>query len=199
MIVQSFCFKCFWFDDYWVFVEVMGFLEVLVGIISLIKVCDGVELWIGWVVELIGGLVKWFGMVCIVFLFMELGWVQLLKFFFMCDMFYLEVVMIYGLNNVLDDLELVIKVGKWFCEELFELLQDYWGWIVICFVYCLCEVNGFCNDMQCKKKVGYICVFNESNYVGYIWDCFDDEGYMGVMVCVVVLSFWVKYQEFGDW
>lgn len=53
----------------------MGFLEVLVGIISLIKVCDGVELWIGWVVELIGGLVKWFGMVCIVFLFMELGWV----------------------------------------------------------------------------------------------------------------------------
>jgi hypothetical protein len=117
----------------------------------------------------------------------------------MRDMLYSEVAMIHGLNNAPDDPELAIKAGKRLCEELLEPLQDQWGRIAIRSAYRSSEVNGFCNQMQRKKKAGYTCASNESNYAGHIWDRLDADGHMGAMACVVVPSFWAKHQEPGDW
>ncbi|MFD1958150.1 DUF6946 family protein [Novosphingobium panipatense] len=51
MIVQSFCPKRSWVDDYRAFAEALGFLDAPVGAISPAKICDGVALRIGWVAE----------------------------------------------------------------------------------------------------------------------------------------------------
>ena len=53
--------------------------------------------------------------------------------------------------------------------------------------------------MQRKKKAGYTCASNESNFAGHIWDRLDMNGHMGAMACVVVPGFWAKHQEQGDW
>lgn len=112
MIVQSFCPKRSWFDDYRAFAEAMGFPDAPVGTISPAKVCDGVELRIGWVAEPAGGSVKPLGTARTVPSLTDLGRVQLSKSFFMRDMLYSEVAMIHGFNNAPDDPELAIKAGK---------------------------------------------------------------------------------------
>lgn len=199
MIVQSFCPKRSWVDDYRAFAEALGFLDAPVGAISPAKICDGVALRIGWVAEPGGGPVKRLGTARTVPSLTELGRVQLSKSFFMRDMLYSEVAMIHGLNNAPDDPDLAVKAGKRLCEELLEPLQDHWGRIAIRSAYRSCEVNGFCNEMQRKKKAGYTCASNESNYAGHIWDRLDAHGHTGAMACVVVPSFWAKHQEPGDW
>ncbi len=199
MIVQSFCPKRSWFDDYRAFVEAMGLDQATDGSITAPKECDGIELRLAWVAEVIEGPFKRLGTARTVPALTELGRVQLSKSFFMRDMLYSEVAMIHGLNNAPDDPELAIKAGNRLCEELLEPLQDEWGRIAIRSAYRSCEVNGFCNEMQRKKKAGYTCASNESNYAGHIWDRLDAKGHMGAMACVVVPRFWEKHQERGDW
>ena len=199
MIVQSFCPKRSWFDDYRAFVESMGLGQATDGSITAPKECDGIDLRLAWVAEAIEGPFKRLGTARTVPALTELGRVQLSKSFFMRDMLYSEVAMIHGLNNAPDDPDLAIKAGKRLCEELLEPLQDHWGRLAIRSAYRSCEVNGFCNEMQRKKKPGYTCASNESNYAGHIWDRLDAKGHMGAMACVVVPSFWEKHQERGDW
>lgn len=199
MIVQSFCPKRSWFDDYRAFVEAMGLGQATDGTITTAKPCDGIDLRLAWVAEVTEGPFKRLGTARTVPTLTELGRVQLSKSFFMRDMLYSEVAMIHGLNNAPDDPDLAIKAGKRLCEELLEPLQDHWGRLAIRSAYRSCEVNGFCNEMQRKKKPGYTCASNESNYAGHIWDRLDADGHMGAMACVVVPSFWEKHQQPGDW
>lgn len=199
MIVQSFCPDRSWFADYVAFVEAMGVSPAAVDTLTSMKVCGGVKLRLGWVADRVEGPFKRLKTARTVTALTELGRVQLSKAFFMRDMLYSEVAMIHGLNNAPDDPELAIRAGKRLCEELLEPLQDRWGRIAIRSAYRSCEVNGFCNEMQRRKKAGYTCASNEQNYAAHIWDRLDSNGHMGAMACVVVPAFWAEHQEPGDW
>jgi len=199
MLVQSFCPKRSWFEDYAAFVKAMGLGSTEPGKTTPSKNCDGVELRLGWVADHVNGPFGRLKTARTVPSLTELGRVQLSKSFFMRDMLYSEVAMIHGLNNSPDDPELAIKAGKRLCEELLEPLQDRWGRIAIRSAYRSCEVNAFCNEMQKQKKPGYTCASNEANYAAHIWDRLDADGHMGAMACVVVPAFWEKHQSEGDW
>lgn len=199
MIVQSFCPRHSWFDDFTAFARAMGFSHSELGTLSKQKLCDGVAIRIGWIAEPNVGPHKRLGTARTVTKLTDLGRVQLSKSFFMRDMLYSEVAMIHGLNNAPDDPDLAIQAGKRLCEELLEPLQDHWGRIAIRSAYRSCEVNGFCNAMQRKKRSGYTCASNENNFARHIWDRLDDNGHMGAMACLVVPNFWAKHQKQGDW
>lgn len=199
MLVQSFCPKRSWFEDYRAFVAAMGLGDTSPNAMTQPKTCGGISLRLGWVAEKIEGPFEQLKTARTVTALTELGRVQLSKSFFMRDMLYSEVAMIHGLNNAPDDPELAIKVGKRLCEDLLEPLQDHWGRIAIRSAYRSSEVNGFCNAMQRQKKAGYTCASNESNYAAHIWDRLDANGHMGAMACVVVPGFWQEHQQPGDW
>ncbi len=78
-------------------------------------------------------------------------------------------------------------------------LQDRFGRIAVRSAYRSAEVNGFGNDMQRAGKSGYNCAVNEANYAGHIWDRLDAEGCMGATACIVVPSFWDRFNAEGDW
>lgn len=54
-------------------------------------------------------------------------------------------------------------------------------------------VNQFGNDKELN------CAANEKNFAKYIWDRRDEKERMGAMACVVVPSFWDRFQNGGDW
>jgi len=129
----------------------------------------------------------------------EFGRVRLSKRFFMRDFLFSDIASIHGFNNVPDDPDLAITVGTRLCEDLLEPLQDTFGRIAIRSAFRSVEVNGYGNDMQRAKKAGYTCASNPANYAGHIWDRRDKDGFMGATACVVVPSFWDRFQEDGDW
>lgn len=53
--------------------------------------------------------------------------------------------------------------------------------------------------MQNEGKAGYTCASNEENYGSHIWDMRDKNGQMGATACIVVPSFWNRFQAEGDW
>lgn len=125
----------------------------------------------------------------------DFGRIRLSKTFFMRDFLFSDIASIHGYNNVPDDPDLAIAAGSQLCEELLEPIQDRFGRIA----FRSKEVNGFGNQMQKAGKAGYTCASNESNYAAQIWDERDADGYMGATACVVVPSFWDKFQAEGDW
>ncbi len=129
----------------------------------------------------------------------DFGRVRLSKSFFMRDFLFSDIAAIHGMANIPDDPDLAVAAGTQLCEQLLEPLQDVFGRIAIRSAYRSCEVNGFGNEMQKRGKDGYGCASNESNYAGHIWDRCDAEGHMGATVCVVVPSFWDRFQNEGDW
>lgn len=129
----------------------------------------------------------------------DLGRVRLSKTFFMRDFLFSDIASIHGMSNVPDDPDLAIAAGTKLCEELLEPLQDAFGRIAIRSAYRSREVNGFGNDMQKASKAGYSCASNEANAAGHIWDMRDKHGDMGATACIVVPSFWDRFQAEGDW
>ncbi len=129
----------------------------------------------------------------------EFGRVRLSKSFFMRDFLYSDIAAVHGLNNAPDDPDLAVAAGTRLCEELLEPLQDRFGRIAIRSAYRSSEVNGLGNQLQRDGKAGYNCGSNESNFAGHIWDRRDAEGRMGATACIVVPSFWDRFQAEGDW
>lgn len=123
----------------------------------------------------------------------EFGRVRLSSSFFMRDFLFSEIAAIHGLSNVPDKPDLAIKVGSRLCEELLEPLQERFGRIAIRSAYRSAQVNAFGNAN------GYSCARNEANYAGHIWDRLDADGCMGATACIVVPSFWNRFQAEGDW
>lgn len=199
MVVQSFCPRRSWFEDYRAFAAALGLGDAVPGSMTSTKQCGEVVLRLGWVADAIEGPVKRLNTARTVPALTELGRVRLSKSFFMRDMLYSEVAMIHGLNNAPEDPDLAILAGKRLCEDLLEPLQEHWGRIGIRSAYRSSEVNGFCNAMQRQKKAGYTCASNEANYAAHIWDRLDANGHMGATACVVVPSFWEANQNPGDW
>ena len=109
----------------------------------------------------------------------------------MHEFLYSEIAAVHGLLNAPDDPELAIKAGTHLCHELLEPLQAKFGRIVIRSAYRSQEVNGFGNI----KK--YKCARNELNFASHIWDMPDQHG-IDAMACIVVPSFWNRFQDNGD-
>ncbi|CAH0496945.1 hypothetical protein [Novosphingobium sp. CECT 9465] len=118
---------------------------------------------------------------------------RLSKSFFLRDFLFSDIAAAHGFCNFPDDLDLAIKAGKALCENLLEPLQDSFGRIAIRSAYRSAEVNGFGNE----KGLG--CASNEANAAGHIWDSLDNNGHVGATACIVVPSFWDRFQQPADW
>jgi hypothetical protein len=129
----------------------------------------------------------------------DFGRVRLSKSFFMRDFLFSDIASIHGLNNVPDDPDLAIAAGTRLCEELLEPLEERFGRIAIRSAFRSVEVNALGNEMMRAGKAGYNCAKNEANYAGHIWDRRDAGGCMGATACIVVPSFWDKFQGEGEW
>lgn len=111
----------------------------------------------------------------------------------MRDFLYSDIAAINGMSNIPNDPDLAIEVGTRLCEDLLEPIQDAFGRIAIRSAYRSEEVNDFGN------KNGHNCARNELNYAGHIWDRLDAHGLKGATACIVVPSFWERFQQPGDW
>jgi hypothetical protein len=129
----------------------------------------------------------------------DFGRVRLSKSFFMRDFLFSEIASIHGFANIPEDPDLAIAAGQRLCEDLLEPIQDVFGRIAVRSAYRSHEVNGFGSEQMRAGKAGYNCASNESNYAGHIWDVRDSDGCMGATACVVVPSFWDRFQQPGDW
>jgi hypothetical protein len=123
----------------------------------------------------------------------NLGRVRLSRSFFMRDFLYSEIANFYGMQNIPEDPDLAIEVGKALCEQLLEPLQATFGRVAIRSAYRSPTVNQLGNE----KK--HNCGSNESNFARHIWDKKDAHGNKGAMACVVLPWFTDKYEQGADW
>lgn len=129
----------------------------------------------------------------------DFGRTRLSKSFFMRDFLFSEIATLHGFANIPDDPDLAIAAGARLCEELLEPIQDAFGRIAVRSAYRSPEVNGFGSEQMLAGKAGYNCASNEKNRAGHIWDLRDADGCMGATACIVVPSFWDRFQNPGDW
>ncbi len=129
----------------------------------------------------------------------DFGRTRLSKTFFMRDFLFSEIAALHGFANIPDDPDLAIAAGTRLCEELLEPIQDAFGRIAVRSAYRSPEVNGFGSEQMLAGKAGYNCASNEKNRAGHIWDLRDADGCMGATACIVVPSFWDRFQNPGDW
>ena len=118
---------------------------------------------------------------------------RLSKSFYLRDFLHSEIASAHGLCNFPDDIELALKAGRALCGNLLEPLQDVFGRIAIRSAFRSAEVN----DFGCRH--GFNCASNASNAAGHIWDRLDENRCMGATACIVVTSFWERFQHPGDW
>ena len=123
----------------------------------------------------------------------KLGRVRLSRSFFMRDFLFSDIVAINRFSNIPDEPDLAIKAGKRLCEELLEPLQDQFGRIAIRSAYRSPEVNDF------GATNGLNCASNKGNAGHHIWDMLDADNCMGATACIVVPSFYDRFQAEGDW
>ena len=123
----------------------------------------------------------------------ELGNFRLSKSFYMREFLYSETAVIHGLQNVPDNPDLAIEVGKHLCAELLEPLNATFGRVAIRSSFRSCAVNQVCNEQK------YGCAKNEANYAGHIWDRLDAEGLKGATACVALPWFTDRYAQGADW
>jgi hypothetical protein len=122
----------------------------------------------------------------------KLGRVRLSHSFYLREFLYSEIANFYGMQNIPDDPDLAIEVGKRLCEELLEPLNATFGRIAIRSSYRSCAVN--------EAGVGrHNCARNEANYAGHIWDRRDAEGGAGATACIGIPWFTEQYRDGADW
>ena len=110
----------------------------------------------------------------------KLGMVRLSHSFYMREFLYSETANLHGIQNIPDNPDLAIEVGRMLCEELLEPLNTTFGRIAIRSSFRSCELNQFCNEH------GYSCAKNESNFAGHIWDRTDADGLKGATACFAI-------------
>jgi hypothetical protein len=123
----------------------------------------------------------------------DLGRVRLSPNFFFREFLYSDIANFYGIQNIPEDPNLAVEVGRKLCNELLEPLRASFGGLAIRSAYRAPAVNEFGN------KNGLNCARNEANRAGHIWDQRDEKGRMGATACVVVPWFADRYAEGTDW
>lgn len=123
----------------------------------------------------------------------KLGMVRLSRSFYMREFLYSETANFHGRQNIPDNPDLAIEVGRRLCEELLEPLNATFGRLALRSSYRSCDINAFCN------KHSYGCAKNEANYAGHIWDRLDADGLKGATACVALPWFTDRYEKGADW
>jgi hypothetical protein len=123
----------------------------------------------------------------------DLGRVRLSRNFFMRDFLYSETANFFQLQNIPDNPELAIDVGRHLCEEILEPLQDAFGRIHIRSAFRSETVNRAC------REHGLNCAPNEKARGVHIWDSPDENGAKGAMACIVVPWLIDRCQAGLDW
>jgi hypothetical protein len=123
----------------------------------------------------------------------RLGKVRLSHSFYMREFLYSETANFHGMQNIPDNPDLAIEVGRKLCEELLEPLNATFGRVVILSAYRSCDINAFCNEQK------YGCAKNEANYARHIWDRLDAEGLKGATACIALPWFTDRYEQGADW
>lgn len=123
----------------------------------------------------------------------KLGMVRLSRSFYMREFLYSETANFHGKQNIPDNPDLAIEVGRKLCEELLEPLNATFGRVALRSSFRSCDVNAFCNEND------YGCAMNEANYAGHIWDRLDAEGLKGATACIAIPWFTDQYEKGADW
>lgn len=123
----------------------------------------------------------------------KLGMVRLSRSFYMREFLYSETANFHGRQNIPDDPDLAIEVGRRLCEELLEPLNSTFGRVAIRSSYRSCDINAFCNEQK------YGCAKNEANYAGHIWDRLDADGLKGATACIALPWFTDRFEKGADW
>jgi len=123
----------------------------------------------------------------------KLGMVRLSRSFYMREFLYSETANLHGIQNIPDNPDLAIEVGKRLCEELLEPLNATFGRVAVRSSYRSCDLNAYCNEH------GYNCAKNESNYAAHIWDRLDADGLKGATACIALPWFADRYAQGADW
>jgi hypothetical protein len=123
----------------------------------------------------------------------KLGMVRLSRSFYMREFLYSETANVHGIQNIPDNPDLAIEVGRRLCEKLLEPLNATFGRVAVRSSFRSCELNKFCNEH------GYNCAKNEANYARHIWDRVDAEGRKGATACIVLPWFTDRYELGEDW
>jgi hypothetical protein len=66
----------------------------------------------------------------------DLGRIRLSRSFFMRDFLHSEIANFYGVQNIPEDPDLAIEVGKKLCQELLEPLQATFGRVAVRSLLC---------------------------------------------------------------
>lgn len=121
-----------------------------------------------------------------------LGRVRLSKSFYMREFLYSEIANFYEVQNIPDDPDLAIAVGKRLCEELLEPLGATFGRVAIRSSYRSFAVN----ELGVKK---HNCAQSENNFARHIWDRRDEKKCAGAMSCIALPWFTDRFANGADW
>lgn len=123
----------------------------------------------------------------------KLGMERLSHSFYMREFLYSETANFHKIQNIPDNPDLAIEVGRKLCEELLEPLNATFGRVALRSSFRSCEVNKICNE----HDEG--CAMNEANYAGHIWDMRDADGLKGATACIALPWFTDRYEQGADW
>jgi hypothetical protein len=123
----------------------------------------------------------------------DLGRVRLSANFFMRDFLHSEISAWHGVQNIPEDPDKAIAVGRQLCEQLLEPLQATFGRVYVRSGYRSPSVNAFGN----KNKLN--CASNEKNYADHIWDYPDASGHNGATACIVLPWLVDHIEQGGTW
>jgi len=123
----------------------------------------------------------------------KLGNVRLSDSFYMREFLYSETANIHGIQNIPDNPDLAIEVGRKLCKELLEPLNTTFGRIAIRSSFRSADLNKFANEH------GHNCAKNEDNYAGHIWDHLDADSLKGATACIALPWFTSRYEKGADW
>ncbi|MDH2327774.1 hypothetical protein QCN27_12960 [Cereibacter sp. SYSU M97828] len=122
-----------------------------------------------------------------------LGRERLSRHFFMRDFLYSEIGNFRGIQNIPDDPELALHVGRMLASELLDPLVETFGPIAIRSAYRSPAVNAY------GSRHGLGCASNEASRADHIWDRRDAAGRCGACTSVVVPWFADQYDRGRDW
>lgn len=119
-----------------------------------------------------------------------LGRVRLSQHFYMRDFLYSEIGNFHEIQNIPDDPDRAIEMGRRLCEELLDPLQETFGRIAIRSGYRSARLNRFGNENALN------CARNAANAGQHIWDY---PGGQGACTSLVIPWFADRYEAGRDW
>ena len=133
-----------------------------------------------------------------------LGRERLSEHVFMRDMLYSEVANFHGLQNIPQDPDLALHVGRNIAAKIIEPLKKAFGHVTVRSAYRSPSLNQFCHDRhkeliaQGHADGAYYCSDNTYGASRHIWDLRDAGGHCGGTVSLVIPWYLERYEKTGD-